>query len=496
LIRVSAARAIRENTVIETILGRTMSDESNLERMSAVDRAWLEMDTPHNPMIMCALLELQGTCDPEALARTLGERLIRFPRFRQCALLDRHPAAWSPDDGLDPHYHMRIRVLEDAGDDCLRKALAHEMSLALDRARPLWRCTLLVRKRGHVSILFRAHHAMGDGMSMMRILTAQGDGAEPIAPEPAAAAHTGPLGRWIDRLATANTWLEAASQVVAEDVRDLDRLKGHVREARKAVAAVSHVLALDGADQPHELRPPLSGHRHYGWSESLSLTKLRGLARRHGVHLNDLFLAALSGGFREWLLWRDVDLQRQADLRVSIPVDLRAADDHRLGNHFGLVVVALPTSLESRMERLQACTERMAHLKSSGEARALLIGLGAAGHLPGSLERQITAHISDKSVAVVSNVPGPEKAVWVDGMKVKSIVFWPPQAAEMGIAASLLSYAGQVTLGVCTDAAVDDEPRQLVGFVEAELEAFAQQARPVAPKRKSVPARRARRSRV
>ena len=464
--------------------GPAMSEESNLESMSAVDRAWLEMDTPHNPMIMCGLLELQGACEPQALARTIGERLVRSPRFRQRALLERHPPAWAPDGEMDPHYHLRIVTLEDPDEDALREAIASEMSLALDRARPLWRCTLFVRRGGHVSVLFRAHHAMGDGISMMRILTSQGDGAEAPSCEPALTAHGGPLGRWIDRLSTANAWLEAASRRLAEDMREPQRLKDHVRDARAAVTAVSHVLRLDAGDQPRALRPHLTGHRHYAWSGSLSLASLRRTARRHGVHLNDLFLAALAGGLREWLLWRDVDLHHQAEVRVAIPVDLRAMGDHRLGNHFGLVIVSLPTSLESRVERLRRCADRMSQLKASGEARALLTALGAAGHLPGIVERQVSAHISAKAVAVVSNVPGPDEVVRIGGMKVKDIVFWPPQAAEMGLGVSLLSYAGQVTLGVCTDAALEDEPRQLVGFIEAELDAYLAPVRQRAPRRK------------
>ena len=47
------------------------------EPMSPVDRAWLEMDTPLNPMVVASILEFDHVADPEALRRALVEKTLR-----------------------------------------------------------------------------------------------------------------------------------------------------------------------------------------------------------------------------------------------------------------------------------------------------------------------------------------------------------------------------------------------------------------------------------
>ena len=51
--------------------------------MTSVDRSWLRMDTPENPMMISAVLAFEQPIPLKRLKRTLEERFLKFRRFRQ-----------------------------------------------------------------------------------------------------------------------------------------------------------------------------------------------------------------------------------------------------------------------------------------------------------------------------------------------------------------------------------------------------------------------------
>jgi hypothetical protein len=53
------------------------------ERLSAVDAAWLRMDTPTNRMMITSVLTFDEALDVGAVTRLIEERLLRHERFRQ-----------------------------------------------------------------------------------------------------------------------------------------------------------------------------------------------------------------------------------------------------------------------------------------------------------------------------------------------------------------------------------------------------------------------------
>ena len=447
---------------------------SAAEPMSSVDRAWLEMDTPHNPMVVSAILEFEDVSDPEALARSLVQRTLLEARFRQRVVVTDDGYSWVEDDAPHLGYHVHTRRLEaPASDTQLRAAIAAEFSQALDREQPLWRIALFLRGKGRVAMLFRAHHAIADGVAMMHLLLQLADGAPArhaalrSAPHP----HHGPLGGMIDRLESVNNALEDLTGLVIDDLRHPRKLARQVAELRRTLAAVGRVVLLPD-DNPPRFRVQPRGQRAVAWTSKLSLHTVRKLAHAQGVTLNDIFLTALAGAFGHTLRSIEGSVPEQQNLRVAVPVNLRAGNDDSLGNSFGLVLVDLPVGLEGWHARLDVISDRMASLKQSSEARAVLIALAAVGHLPVAAEKQLVGLLSGKAAAVVSNLPGPRAALGVGGARLANVVFWPPQAAAIGIGVSLLSYAGHVTVGVSSDTALIANPQQVVDAFCAELEAM------------------------
>jgi len=49
-------------------------------------------------------------------------------------------------------------------------------------------------------------------------------------------------------------------------------------------------------------------------------------------------------------------------------------------------------------------------------------------------------------------------------------MFWVPQSARLGLGVSILSYAGQVRLGVATDAGLVPDPDTIIADFQEEME--------------------------
>ncbi|MGQ0587364.1 MAG: wax ester/triacylglycerol synthase family O-acyltransferase [Gammaproteobacteria bacterium] len=442
------------------------------EPMDPVDRAWLEMDTPHNPMVVASIMEFENVTDPDALTRTLVERMLTERRFRQRVVERGGEYAWIEDDALHPGYHVHTRRLDGPRAEAkLHAAIAAELEHDLDRALPLWRICVFPRSRGRVTVLFRAHHAIADGVAMMQMMLALGDGVPPPqrdAPRPRPRRH-GPLAGVIQRLETFNAALENLTAVVVDDLRHPRNLRRQLAGLRETLAAIGRVILLP-EDHPRHLRRPPSGRRAVVWTDNVALGAVRRIARSQGITLNDVFLTALTGAFGRYLRQGGKPLPEGQNLRVAVPVNLRGDGEEAIGNSFGLVLVDLPVGLEGWHARLDVVVERMASLKKSPEAKAVLLTLAAFGQLPATIERQLVGLLGNKAAAVVSNLPGPREALRVDGARLANVVFWPPQAAGIGIGVSLLSYAGHVTVGVSADTALVPQPRHLIDAFHAELE--------------------------
>jgi uncharacterized MAPEG superfamily protein len=77
---------------------------------------------------------------------------------------------------------------------------------------------------------------------------------------------------------------------------------------------------------------------------------------------------------------------------------------------------------------------------------------------------------------VVTNVPGPEEALYLASAPVARGLAWVPQITGIGIGFCVLSYAGAVTIGVATDSGVVADPRELVAGLESEIAELATRA--------------------
>ena len=112
----------------------------------------------------------------------------------------------------------------------------------------------------------------------------------------------------------------------------------------------------------------------------------------------------------------------------------------------------------------------MNELKSSAEAVVTFELLSTVGALPAEVEKPIIHWFGSKASVVVTNLPGPRESLYMAGSKIESVMYWVPQSGQLAVGISLMSYAGQIRLGVTTDASVYPSPQNIVDDFVAALE--------------------------
>ncbi len=188
-----------------------------------------------------------------------------------------------------------------------------------------------------------------------------------------------------------------------------------------------------------------------------------------------MLLTAVSGALRRYLLDHGEPVD-EVEIRALIPVNLRPMEKtYKLGNHFGLVFLSLPVGLDDPRLRLLEVKRRMDRIKHSSEAIVTLGLLQALGHAPKGIEDQVVNLLSAKATAVMTNVPGPRERLHLAGKTIRHLMFWVPRAGALSLGVSIISYAGQVQLGVATDTHIVPDPDTLIDGFHAEFEALQKQ---------------------
>ena len=437
--------------------------------VSAVDAAWLRMEDPTNLMMVTGVLLFDGRVDPDRLRAVVEERLLPFARFRQRVeepLFGVGMPRWVTDDRfeLDAHLH-RVALPQPSDKAALEAFVSDVMSSPLDFSKPLWQMHLVEHASG-TALVTRVHHAIADGIALVQVLLSLTDtSARPRrrrpAPRPGADAGGSPLVR-------AGGWLAQAGFGLAREPGQALRAAGVGADAAATLARV----ALLPPDPRTALKGPLGVSKRAAWSEPIALADVR-VAREHGRGtINDVLVATTAGALRRYLGARGDDVDG-LDLRAALPVNLRPPDQaHRLGNQFGLVFLALPLGIDDPLERLAEVKRRMDELKSSLQPVVALGLLTAIGLLPGRLQPLPVQFFGSKASLVLTNVPGPREQLYLAGEPLRRAMFWVPQSGRLGLGVSILSYAGEIMVGVASDAGLVPDPQAIVEAFEAELTAL------------------------
>ncbi len=432
-------------------------------RMTAVDTAWLRMDSPRNLMTIVGMWTLQPAPAASALRSRLRERLLCHARFRQKVVRDPLGASWVQDEAFDLARHLVLERLArrrgQSVDAALQARVGELAAEPFDPRHPLWQFHLL-RYPGGSALVFRLHHCIADGIALFALLGSLADGAAELGPGSPGAFRDDGHGLLAHRLRPVRS---AAAQALEEPRQALRQ------GARALLDAFALVTQPD--DSPTRLKGSIDGVKIATWAEPLPLAQVKAVGRALGGSVNDVLLACAAGALGAWLREQGDDPTGQV-IRAMVPVNLRPLHDAwQLGNCFGLAPVLLPIGIEDLAERVSEVHRRMQEMKEGFKPQLAYDMLQLSGLSPQFGQDIVTRIALERTTAVMTNVPGSSEPMRVCGSQVQRYVFWVPTSGEVGVGASIVSYAGRVQFALITDRARCGNPQRVVELFAREFEA-------------------------
>ena len=460
--------------------------ETWFERLSSLDSLFLELEDRTAHMHVGAVAVFEGAAPPYAdLLRLVESRLDRVPRYRQGVQFvpfKQGRPVWIDESQFDLEYHVRHTALPAPGGDAeLKKLAARLFSQALDRDKPLWEMWLVEGlDRDRFAIISKTHHCMLDGISGVDLATVLMD-TEPSSepPPPPLEWHPRPAPKASELLA-----ISLREQITSpfQVVRDALHANNDARKLLREIAGGFKPLwglAGMGLAPPSALNRPIGPHRRFETLD-LPLPEVRKIRRSLRGTVNDVLLTIVAGALRHWLEARGEPATTD-DLRALVPVSTRGAHDRKtFGNQISAVFCPLPVTESNPVERLRKVREAMKGVKETGQA----VGATALASLGDFAPPTLLAQAARLQVVtrffnlLITNVPGPQFPLYLLGRKLRSCYPQVPLAAQQSLGIALLSYHGNVCVGILADL----EVRDLIGLAGAiraslaELLACAQAA--------------------
>ncbi len=452
-----------------------------IEIMSPVDVAWLSMEEPTNLMMVNAIIVFDRPLEFERVRQVLEYRWLRYPRFHKRVVKPPVPFMrpyWETDPHFNLDLHLHRIALPAPGDQAALQDLVSDLlSTPLDFARPPWQFYVIEKYGEGCAVMARLHHCLADGMALVAVLLSMTDFSAdaPLVPtEPPAGNGVGAGDSLLGEMAREVTNTVGLARRTAG--RALNGVLGAAQDGERAVRlgeqgagfglAATRLLARS-ADPRTRLKGKLGVMKRAAWSSAIPLGDVKLVKNGLGGTVNDVMVTAVAGALRRYLVGKGEDVT-DLEFRAAVPVNLRGeSDGGKLGNKFGLVFLGLPIHIEEPLMRLAEVRRRMADLKRSAEAPVTLGVLGMMGLGTDTFREFVVRTLEPKATIVLTNVPGPPIPLYLAGGRIREMMFWVPQAGRLGVGVSILSYAGNVYLGIATDAGLVPDPEVILeGFYE------------------------------
>jgi WS/DGAT/MGAT family acyltransferase len=442
-------------------------------RFSPVDTAWLRMEDPTNLMMISGIFMFDQPIELDDLRTLLEKRLLKFRRFRQKVFqppLKLIAPYWIDDPSFDINAHIHRIALPAPGDQVALQELTNDlMSTPLDFSKPLWQIHLVENYGQGCALVCRLHHSIADGIALMRVLLSlTDDGPEAGQVEDK---DKNPPSREDTKSDTPiNGRLIGAG---LEALADPNRLRSALKVGAEGALSLASLLLLS-PDPPTPLKGTLGVQKRCAWTSSIPLADVKAIGRVTDSTVNDVLLTAIAGALGRYLRSRG-ETAGGLNLRAVVPVNLRPLDGPiKLGNTFGLVFLSLPVGIDDPLDRLNELKRRMDRIKGTPEALVTFGILNSMGLGGPKYEELVVSIFEKKATAVMTNVPGPRETRYLAGKPITGLMFWVPQSGRLGLGVSILSYAGDVLVGVASDAGLIPDPESIVEATHVEFDGMMQ----------------------
>ena len=305
----------------------------------------------------------------------------------------------------------------------------------------------------------RVHHVVADGTAAVQLLSAlfdQDSDVPPLPPQPWTP-QPSPTNRdlFVDNLHRGSAALRTVAASATHPVVSLHRVRTAATAMRTAVTPSA---------------PRSSLNQHIGRDRSLAvvrgdLTAVKNAARSGGATVNDVLLAAVTGGLRALLSDRDERVD-QLTLQAVVPIALPHRDQrHQEGNLLGQMIIPLPVGVADPHHRLQLITAQTAQRKHAASPRLLPV-LRSRPMQRAALS--VLAHQRAYNI-YIANVHGPETPLHLAGAQLLEVFPVVALLGNLTLSVGALSYTGQLNITAVGDRNTCPDLDRFATAMQAEL---------------------------
>ena len=403
---------------------------------------------------------------------------------------------WVDDEHFDLEYHVRHGRLPEPGDwrqFCIHMARYH--SRPLDMNRPLWEMYVVEGldnvdwlPKGSYAIATKIHHAAVDGKAIMDFFGALADidnKGTPAVPLNKAKLTRSPQPSLLD-MAVRATWHTIRSPIGLTDAI--------MRSVPSVYHAAQNALSSRTEDQhdiPHtRFNDKVSPRKMFG-ARAFALDDFKAVrAAVPGSTINDVVLAVCGGALRRYL-HKHGELPDDS-LIAWVPINARQVnvpDPDSPGNNVTSMTAPIFTDIDDPIERLEhirAATQRSKEAKAGVSARLMT---DLSKHVPAATQvlagrLVLRAGMASRACNLfISNVPGPQLPLYMNGALQVGAYGLAPLVNGMGLFIATPSYNGEVTFNVTSTRDILPDIDFFVDCLERSLKSFKSAMKPASKAR-------------
>ncbi|MCH8031731.1 MAG: hypothetical protein IIB09_07945 [Bacteroidetes bacterium] len=295
------------------------------KKMASADVAWLRMESPINPMTITGVMMTAKPMTRERVVQLFEERFLPYQRFRM--RVDNPEASrpqWVLEEPFDLNRHILPYELPEPGDqDALERAVSDLMSTPLSFAMPPWTIHHVEHYGEGSALIVRLHHCIADGIAMMHVLLSMSDEMwDPSTVTP----PSGPKRR-----KTFTEQLKHTAKEALGETKDLFTSPSHFATRARQVGGGTKSLAALLAMRPDSqtrFKGAATARKQAAWSRPIELETIKAIGRASGTKVNDVLMAAVTGGLRRYLT-DNGDNTEHIMIRAAVPFNVRPPERAR-----------------------------------------------------------------------------------------------------------------------------------------------------------------------
>ena len=440
-----------------------------MQQLSAQDAQFLYIETGNNLTHVMGVNVYDPSTAPGGKVRfkdiidQVESRFESSPVFKRRLMrlpYDFDHPYWVEDEFFDVEHHMFHGRLPEPGDwrqFCIH--LSRHFSRPMDMNRPLWDMYVIEGldriegiPKGSYAIATRVHHAAIDGASAMHFFSALSDrdakgtpaiDLDSIAEEPGQAPST----------------VSVLSRAMISNVQSPVKLASTLLRFSPAIFdTIKKTLLTDGSAGKKvpltRFNQAVSPHKMFE-ATIFGLDDMKRIKNSvEGATINDVVLAICGKKLAKTIFLRFYS--NYVPLVAIAPINARSSrrDAEAPGNNVSAMSVALPTNVADPLERLQIVRNTTQQTKAAKAGISARLMTDLTKHVPAATMAGVARLVAGGRFTAklcnlfISNVPGPQQPLYMNGAKLLHTFGMAPLADGMGLFIATPSYNGEMTFSI------------------------------------------------